>query len=100
MKRRIAWSAKASADYHQQLGFIAEQDASNADLVDQRLMSAIEILAEVPNGRVGRVTGTYEKLVAKTSLIIVYQVTDETLLVIRIIHSKRNWQKDQWPQEP
>jgi toxin ParE1/3/4 len=100
MKRRIAWEAKATADYHGQLRYIAEQNPNNADLVDQRLMSAIEKLADMPVGRAGRVVGTYEKPVARTSLIIVYQVTDETLYIVRIIHAKRNWPEGEWPKEP
>jgi toxin ParE1/3/4 len=99
MKRRIAWGDRASADYHQHLKFIADQNPGNADLVDQRLMAAIEALAEIPIGRVGRVSGTYEKPVTKTSLIISYQLHDETLNIIRIIHAKRNWPEGEWPQD-
>jgi plasmid stabilization system protein ParE len=38
--------------------------------------------------------GTYENPVARTSLIIVYQVTDETLHIVRIIHAKGNWREE------
>jgi toxin ParE1/3/4 len=100
MKRRVAWGEKATADYHQQLRFIADQNPGNADLVDQRLMAAIETLADIPIGRAGRVAGTYEKPVTKTSLIIAYQLSDETLHIIRIIHAKRNWPEGEWPREP
>jgi toxin ParE1/3/4 len=99
MKRRISWSAKASADYHRQLEFIAEENPNNADIVDQRLMAAIDLLSEMPVGRAGRVAGTYEKPVTRTSLIITYRVTDETLHIIRIIHAKRNWPEGKWPKE-
>ncbi len=51
-------------------------------------------------GRAGRVVGTYEKPVARTSLIIVYQATDEILHIVRIIHAKRNWPEREWPGEP
>jgi hypothetical protein len=51
-------------------------------------------------GRAGRVVGTYEKPVARTSLIIVYQATDEILHIVRIIHAKRNWPEGEWPGEP
>ena len=100
MKRRIRWAAKASSDYHRQLEYIAKQNPNNADIVDQRLMAVVEALSEMPIGRVGRVTGTYEKPIARTSLIIVYQLTDEILHVVRIIHGKRNWPEGEWPQEP
>ena len=100
MKRQISWSAKASADYHGQLEFIAEENPNNADLVDQRLMAAIDLLSEMPVGRAGRVAGTYEKPVTRTSLIIAYRVTAETLHIIRVIHAKCNWPEGKWPKGP
>ena len=100
MKRQISWSAKASADYHGQLEFIAEENPNNANLVDQRLMAAIDLLSEMPVGRAGRVAGTYEKPVTRTSLIIAYRVTAETIHIIRVIHAKRNWPEGKWPKGP
>ena len=99
MKRQISWSTKASADYHGQLEYIAEQSPNNAELVDQRLMAAIELLAEIPIGRAGRVVGTCEKPVTRTSLIVAYRVTDENLHIVRIIHAKRDWPQGEWPKE-
>lgn len=98
MKRRIAWGAGATADYHAQLAFIAEDSPVNADLVDRRLFAAIEKLAQRPIGRVGRVEGTYEKSVAKTALIIAYLVEDDMIQIIRIIHARRNWPEGAWPK--
>jgi toxin ParE1/3/4 len=98
MKRRIAWGKRATADYHAQLEYIAEQDPANADRVDRRLMAAVEKLAERPIGRVGRVAGTYEKSVLKTSLIIAYVLDDDALHIVRIIHAKRNWPEGEWPK--
>ncbi len=99
MTRRISWGGRATADYHAQLEYIAEQDLRNADLVNQRLMAAIEKLAERPIGRVGRVAGTYEKSVHKTSLIIAYALDDGILYILRILHAKRNWPEGQWPHD-
>jgi len=99
MKRHIVWGKKASADYHAQLEFVAAANPVNADLVDQRLFATIEKLAERPIGRVGRIAGTYEKSVLKTSLIIAYLLEDESIHILRIIHAKRNWPEGQWPQD-
>jgi toxin ParE1/3/4 len=97
--RRIAWSARAASDYHQQLEFIAQEDSTNADLVDQRILAAIELLAERPIGRPGRISGTYEKTIPKTGLIVAYELTSDSLSVLRIIHARRNWPKGKWPSE-
>jgi toxin ParE1/3/4 len=100
MIRQIAWSERASADYHTQLEYIADQDPYNADLVDQRLMTAIEKLAVKPIGRVGRVAGTYEKSVLKTSLIVTYALENDKLQILRIIHQRRDWPIGDWPSDP
>jgi toxin ParE1/3/4 len=99
MKRRIAWGVRATADYHAQLSYIAEEDPANADIVDQRIMETIEKLAERPMGRPGRVAGTYEKTVIKTGLIIAYVLGEGTITVIRIIHARRNWPAGEWPSD-
>jgi toxin ParE1/3/4 len=99
MKRRVRWSDKAAADYHDQLTYIADDSPTNAELVDKRIIAAIELLASRPIGRAGRVTGTYEKSVAGTSLIVAYLLEGETLHVLRIIHTKRNWVEGEWPKD-
>ena len=99
MKRRVRWSDNAAADYHDQLTYIADDSPTNAELVDKRIIAAIELLAARPIGRAGRVAGTYEKTVAGTSLIVAYMLDSETLHVLRIIHTKRNWLEGEWPKD-
>jgi toxin ParE1/3/4 len=99
VRRRIAWSVRAAADYHAQLEYIAEQDPFNADAVDQRIMAAIEKLAESPMGRPGRVAGTYEKTIVKTGLVVAYALGEGSITIIRIIHARRNWLPGEWPQD-
>lgn len=99
MKRRVRWSEKAAADYHQQLTQIADDSPTNAELVDKRIIAAIELLASRPIGRAGRVAGTYEKLVTGTSLIVAYLLDGEVLHVLRIIHTKRDWPHGKWPKD-
>ncbi len=100
MKRIVVWSAQAADDYHRQLEYIAERSAVNADLVDQRIMAAIDLLAEMPTGHAGRVSGTYEKVIGKTSLIVAYSLRGQDRLeIIRIIHGARNWPAEGWPED-
>ncbi len=99
MKRRVRWSDKAASDYHDQLTYIADNSPTNAELVDKRIIAAIELLAARPIGRAGRVAGTYEKSVAGTSLIVAYLLEGETLHVLRIIHTSRNWPEGEWPKD-
>lgn len=98
--RTIVWSKKALADFDSQINHISLDSPQNAALVADRVDRAIAALRDIPTGRFGRVTGTYEKLVPRTALIITYQIdTKGNLAIVRIIHAARNWQTDQWPEE-
>jgi toxin ParE1/3/4 len=99
MTRRIRWGEKAALDYHEQLEFIANDSPTNAELVDNRIIAAVELLAKRPIGRAGRMAGTYEKSVKGTSLIVAYILEDEMLHIVRIIHMKRQWPMGEWPEE-
>lgn len=100
MKRSILWSLRAAEDYHRQLAFIAAQNPANAELVDKRIQATLRLLIEMPTGRAGRVSGTYEKIVAKTSLIVAYAIRGaDKLEIVRIIHGARNWPPDEWPDD-
>ena len=99
MTRRIRWGEKAALDYHEHLEFIANDSPANAQLVDNRIIAALELLAKRPIGRAGRVVGTYEKSITGTSLIIAYILEVEILHVVRIIHMKRQWPQGEWPDE-
>ena len=99
MTRRIRWGEKAALDYLEQLEFVANDSPVNAELVDNRINAALELLAKRPIGRAGRVAGTYEKSISGTSLIVAYMLEDETLHIVRVIHMKRQWPKGEWPEE-
>lgn len=69
------------------------QDKPNAALaVIERAMETIENIATFPSiGRLGQVPQTKELVVSGTPLIIVYQVKQDTLYVVRMIHTARKW---------
>jgi hypothetical protein len=67
--RAVEWSAEALADFDDQINFIALSSKKNAALVADRVEQPIALLLSTPTGRFGRIEGTYEKLVSKTSPI-------------------------------
>ncbi len=69
------------------------QDKPNAALaVVKRVIEAIENIATFPSmGRTGRVPNTKELVVSGTPLIIIYQIQQDVLYVVRIIHTARKW---------
>jgi toxin ParE1/3/4 len=98
--RSVEWSDKALADFDEQINFIALDSRKNASLVAERIEAAIALLQTAPTGRFGRIEGTYEKFVSKTSLIIAYQLnTRGNISIARIIHAARDWPQGRWPDE-
>ena len=98
MTRRIIWAPKASKDFLAAIDWIEADHPPNAHRVAERVLKRVASLAAVATGRPGRVAGTYESYVPRTSLIIAFQLPDKTTLqILRIIHAKRNWQDSEWP---
>ena len=100
MTRQIFWSPHASTDLYQQLEYIGRDSPQNAALVRDRVMAAIARLTQLSIGRPGRVSGTYEIPIQKTSLILAYQFVNADLIeILRLIHMARDWQPGKWPKE-
>jgi toxin ParE1/3/4 len=102
--RRVVWSRAARRDFAGILAYIAERNPIAAEAVTARLHEAIVSLAELPTGRPGRVTGTYEKVVIGLPYIIAYGLSVDpdgatVLIVLRLIHGARDWTRDRWPEE-
>lgn len=57
-------------------------------------------LADFATGHPGRVAGTYEKSVTRLPYIIAYALSEDgrDLVILRVIHTSRNWVADQWPE--
>ncbi len=98
MIRHVLWAPIARAEFAEQLTYLAKDSPDAARNVKRRVVEAVEALARMPIGRPGRVFGTYEKFVPKTSLVIAYELPDQThLAVLRVVHAARNWPEGQWP---
>ena len=82
----------ARLDIEQAFDFIAKDSPRAARDVIERILTALEALRETPRmGRPGRVAGTRELIVRHTAYIAVYEVTDQGIAVVRVIHGRQNW---------
>ena len=99
--RNVIWQPKALADFDAQIAFIAEKSPQGASLVADRIEAAVNLLAANAIGRPGRVPGTYEFFVPRTSHFIAYAFVpnSDALSILRIVHSARDWQEGQWPKD-
>ena len=71
-------------------------EAVNSDAASRvvdALRDAAAALGQLPTGRPGRVAGVYEKSVGTLRCVIAYAVGDETLAIVRVIHTAQDWVK-------
>jgi toxin ParE1/3/4 len=93
--RRLVWSSQGRQDFREVITYIADRNPPAAARVAHRIEQAADNLALAPTGRPGRVTGTYEKVVANLPYVIAYALgaapTGEGILtILRIIHGARD----------
>lgn len=102
MSRPVRWSADALADLADQIAYIASGNPSAARRVAEALDRTALALGDMPIGRPGRVTGTYEKSVTGLPYILAYAITQtggkEAVAIVRVIHTARNWRDEGWPE--
>ena len=87
----IEWKRNAILDLIEILDYISQRNPIAADKLEQTLNEAVEKLAESPySARLGRVSGTREKI-AHPNYIIVYRVFTDKIEILNIVHSSRNY---------
>jgi plasmid stabilization system protein ParE len=65
-------------------------ETSDATLA--RIEGAINALADWPDqGRLGRVSGTRERVIPRLPFIVAYRVTPTTIDVLAILHAAQRW---------
>jgi len=99
VKRPVRWSRSALDDLKEQVRHIAGDDARS---IADRIGAAAFLLGERAVGRPGRVGGTYEKSVSGLPYVIAYRIEmangRETVFILRVIHTARDWPAGGWPR--
>lgn len=84
------------------MAYIASENPAAAQRVAEVIRATVLALSAMPTGRPGRVTNTYEKSVTRLPYIIAYAITSspagETVAIIRVIHTARDWPAGRWPE--
>ncbi len=103
MKRPVVWSYSARNDLIDIIRYIADRNPYAAGRVADRIEEAATQLSDFATGRAGRVSGTYEKVLADLPYIISYEIMErpeggETIVILHVIHGARDWPPDRWPK--
>jgi plasmid stabilization system protein ParE len=81
---------KALRNLDDEASYIAADSPDAAQLVVQRVLEAVAMLAQQPGmGRPGRVSGTRELVVLETRYIVPYRVRGQTIEILRVFHTSR-----------
>ncbi len=89
---RIKITKPAYIDLNEIDRFIRTNNPSAANRMGLRVSEAIDFLVTYPAmGRTGRLSKTRELIVSGTPFIVIYQVRQSTLIVLRIMHTSRKW---------
>lgn len=89
---KIKWLRQALRNLEQAHAYIVKDNPEAARQLILRIQSAAGQLAEFPfTGRVGRVESTRELVISNTSYLIIYRVKEESVEILRVLHSSRKY---------
>ena len=88
---RLRYTRHAHDDLVSLFEYIAKDDAPAARKVSRQIRAAIDRLRQFPSyGRIGDVAGTRQFVVAGVPYIVVYEIEDETITILRIYHTAQD----------
>ncbi|PTQ64110.1 type II toxin-antitoxin system RelE/ParE family toxin [Celeribacter persicus] len=88
---RLVWTKPASLDRKEIREYIAQDNPAAALALDELISEKASRLVDHPSlGRPGRVAGTRE-LVAHQNYILIYDMTQDLVRVLRVLHAARHW---------
>jgi toxin ParE1/3/4 len=89
---RVRWTTDAADDLERICDYIAESRPDSARRVAQSVVERVGTLETFPRlGRPGRVHGTREIAFPPLPFIAIYEVHEEHVVVLRILHGAQRW---------
>jgi len=89
--KEVVWSSHARAQYLSALTFLADKNEPAAAKLLERVEATTAALANRPIGRPGYADDTFERIVQRTSYVIVFELAGEELRVLRFFHMSQDW---------
>jgi len=89
---RVRWSSTAADDLACIVEYVREDNVLAARRIANAIFQSIADLATMPGrGRVGRAEGTRELLLTRLPYIVVYEIIEDSVQILRIRHAAQNW---------
>lgn len=88
----IYFTAPASADLKNIEAYIQEGNPAAAIFIEERILKVIDHLLAFPTmGRMSRTPNTRELIISGTPYIVKYQVRQDRIVILRVLHAARKW---------
>ena len=90
---RLKWSEYALYKYSEQISYIALRNPAAAEEIKAAIEETLDRILIFPRiGRKGRYPGTFECLIKKAPLILVYEIHEEEIItVLNILHTAQDY---------
>jgi addiction module RelE/StbE family toxin len=89
---RVRWTTPAASDFARIVERIREEDPSAAHRVAQAIYKGVAALRRFPHrGRIGLAPDTRELVFAPWPYIVVYEIIEDDVQVLRIRHASQDW---------
>jgi addiction module RelE/StbE family toxin len=89
---RVKWPEVALDSLIAEAEYISKDIPAAAAHAVDAIVNAVESLKRFPaSGRPGRVPGTRELVVSRTSYIVPYRVRSDTVELLLVLHAARKW---------
>lgn len=89
---KIKFSKSSKEDLYNIQKYICGDNKTSAKEVISYIILRVEMLLENPAiGKPGRVLGTRELVISKCPYIVPYQVRDDVIYILRVLHTSRKW---------
>jgi addiction module RelE/StbE family toxin len=89
---KVRWTIPAVNQLRSIFDYIAADNQAAAARTVQRIRQSVLRTARMPYaGRIGRVSGTREAVIAGTPYLVAYRILENTIHVLAIFHGARQW---------
>ena len=88
----LRWTEEAASDLEQITDYLFQNAPERAAELVRGIYNASAALLAFPyRGRAGKKEGTRELVLPSLPYIVVYQITDEVIHIVRILHGAQKW---------
>lgn len=89
---KLFWTPLAAGHLRAVYEYIARDNEAAAETLVERIITAVEMLAQYPQmGRTGRLEQTRELVIAGTPFVVIYRTGREQIDVLAVFHTARRW---------